>query len=200
MAARQGSWIPVYSDLTRHEKTQRVADQLRIKQHGPQAVAGYLVALWNRAAQERVPVPAGGPIAERVVEHWAEWEGRRGAFLEALVAAGFLDRRDDGLYLHDWEDGGGKSVKVRAHATERMRRYRDANSDANSARHVTSLDQTRPDQKIPPYPPASGGERLRRGRRRPEGDSDATYEAELDAERAALARMGTLAPREETSA
>lgn len=153
---RQGGWIPVYSDLTRHEKTQRAADLLRLKQHGPQAVAGYLVTLWNRAAQERVPVPAGGPIADRVVEHWAEWEGKRGALLEALVAAGFIDRRDDGLYLHGWEDGGGRSVRQRDRWVRNKRNggaeFR-AESNAEPSEEIRAgvreTDQTRPDQRDP---------------------------------------------------
>ena len=122
---RQGQWVPAYSDLARHEKTLAVARALGFKKHGPQAVAGYLITLWNRAASERIPADLGGPLTEAAVEHWAEWEGRRGAFLAALIASGYIDRRDGLLYLHDWRDGGGRSVKSSADAAERARRYRE---------------------------------------------------------------------------
>lgn len=154
---RQGGWIPAYSDLTRHQKTRDAAQRLGLKAHGKEAVAGYLVTLWNRAAAERIPTPDGGPIPAESIEYWAEWSGKRGAFLRALLEAGFVEQGEDGVYLHDWEDGGGKSVKQRTRWARNQQARRGAvradNRDDNRADvrdEVRETDQTRPDQRSDP--------------------------------------------------
>lgn len=172
MAARLGGWIPAYSDLTRHRKTVRVAETLRIKAHGPQAVAGYLVTLWNRAAAENTP-PDGGPVPEASIEHWAEWSGKRGVLLDALVVAGFMERRQDGLYFHDWEEGGGRVVVTRHQNAERRRRARQReatrdvtrDTERDVPRDVTRLEERRGEEKRsepPPTPSAPTAPRLPR--------------------------------------
>lgn len=158
--ARQGGWVPVYGDVTRHPKTRAVAEALRVSRH---AVVGHLVALWAWAAVEKVPVPAGGPLYDEDVERAAEWDGKRGRMVEALLTAGYLDRGEDGLlYLHDWGDGGGKSVKAKVRWARNKRNVRaDSNADtsedtrAEVSEDVRALDQTRSDQKRsdPPLPP-----------------------------------------------
>lgn len=178
---RQGGYVPAYSDLTRHEKTLRVADRLRIRNHGPQAVAGYLVTLWNRCAQENIPTPEGGPLPEDRIEHWAEWGGKRGAFFDALLEAGFIERHQDGrLYLHDWEHGGGRIVAAR----DRWRRNKtpdeeesneefraESNAEPNENSTIESASQIRsdlssPTENDPPLPPRKRGGGASAGRRR----------------------------------
>lgn len=148
MADRAGGWVPIYSDLTRHPKTCQVAAELRIKQHGPQAVAGYLATLWAKASAERVPV-AGGPVPERSIEHWAEWGGKHGAFVKALLSAGYIERRLDGVYFHDWEEGAGRLALARARWRRNKNNVRAdvrAESNAEFREDVRALDQIRSDQ------------------------------------------------------
>jgi len=139
---RTVGYVPAYSDLTRHDKTKLMAQRLGMKQHGPQAVAGYLVTLWNRCAQENVPTPDGGPLAEESIEFWAEWMGKRGAFLTAAMEAGYIERHEDGrLYLHDWEHGGGRIVAAR----DRWRRNKtpDESESRDEFRAEVSEESTR---------------------------------------------------------
>ncbi|GHU46840.1 hypothetical protein FACS1894120_4330 [Clostridia bacterium] len=39
----------------------------------------------------------------------SEWDGDALEFLNALVKSGFMDKRDDGIFIHDWDDYVGNS-------------------------------------------------------------------------------------------
>jgi len=54
----------------------------------------------------------------------AEWEGDPETLLEALISCGFVDRREDGLYLHDWMEYAGRLIERRRADAERKRAAR----------------------------------------------------------------------------
>src|SRR5690606_15256100 len=56
----------------------------------------------------------------------AEWPGDPEAFVEALVDAGFIDRDESGLRLHDWYDYAGKLNERRERERQRSRQRRAA--------------------------------------------------------------------------
>ena len=51
----------------------------------------------------------------------AQWNGDAQAFLDALIEAGFIDRKGDDLTLHDWDEYAGKLLERRAKDRERKR-------------------------------------------------------------------------------
>ena len=85
--------------------------------------------------------------------------GRRsGQFIEALVAAGYLDQTDDGLSLHDWYDYAGRLIEQREARREqdRARKQRQQERKKASAHEghgeVTEESRGTPDDVTPlPY-------------------------------------------------
>jgi hypothetical protein len=147
-------WLQVHTSLVHHPKTARLARRLRV----PKAQAiGHLVALWLWCL-EYAP---DGELSKFDVEEIAEaalWEQDAAQFVEALVAAGFLDRNDDVLSVHDWDQYGGKILESRELHRERQARYRQRQRPHNECdegdghvtvtcssrdRHVTSTCSAR---------------------------------------------------------
>mgnify|MGYP000346426111 CR=1 FL=1 len=111
------TWIESHSSLRGHWKLAILCQRLGLSR--PAAI-GHLHLLWwwtitYSESGDLTRFPAA------VIAHAAEWEGDADEFVEALVAAGFLDRDGDRLRIHDWEDYCGRLVSER----ERRRRWRD---------------------------------------------------------------------------
>lgn len=108
-------WIKVYADLPEHPKSLDLADFL----NEPLAFA-YIVRLWcwcSRFAQD-------GRVPRNRVEHAAKWSGKKGMFLQAAIASGFLEEPPDDpdhVVAHDW------TVAQRAHL-DKMERDRERQS------------------------------------------------------------------------
>lgn len=75
----------------------------------------------------------------------AMWDGDPVAFLEALIKAGFIDRDEDRLVIHDWDDYAGRLVDKRKANRERQRRWREqrvSNALVTRDKHVSNSSLT----------------------------------------------------------
>lgn len=152
------AWIESHQTLAGHPKTRKLAHLLGISK--PAAI-GHLHCFWWWA----LDYADDGDLSRHDsldIAIGAEWEGDADAFLDAMIAVGFIDDID-GLHIHDWEDYAGKLVKRRHANAKRMREARAADSEAQNADESTRAahvqrtqrtrvepqDQTRPDQTGP---------------------------------------------------
>ena len=137
------AWIELHQSLIRHPKTLRVADTLGVSRL---TVVGHLAALWGWAIDAK---PDGGPLTDLDVRAGAEWDARKD-FTAALAAATFLDVRDDGFWIHDWDEYAGRLIRQRKLARDRARKARE--SSANSTHTVRAqFAPTVPNPTVP-YP------------------------------------------------
>ncbi len=91
----------------RHPKVAHLAELLKMKL--PTAV-GYLELLWHFTA-EFAPQGDVGRFADARIEAGLYWAGSAGKLVSALLAAGFLERRQDvRLVVHDWHEHADASV------------------------------------------------------------------------------------------
>lgn len=129
-------WIQVYSNLPRHPKTSRLADELglTVKAVNPNAVAaGILVCLWTWAIQNAYD----GDLSRcgaRAIADACMWRGKPDVLISALRSSGYLD--EDGR-LHDWEEYAllliDSEEKKREQSKERMRKMRERNRSVTGA-------------------------------------------------------------------
>ncbi len=137
------AWIESHQSLSRHRKTLRAAALLKVDRH---KLLGHLHELWwwgldNADIYGMLPECTYGEIAEAA--GWPAKDGDR--FVEALLAAGFVDRDDMQrveLSLHDWYEFAGKWMEQRAANKERMRVKRGRTTDAR-AEHVQRTTDAR---------------------------------------------------------
>lgn len=123
----------MYSNLPRHPKVSRLADELGLtsSQCSPDAVAvGILVSLWTWAVQNAYD----GDISRCSVRGIADactWKKKPEALVKALRAAGWLD---DDMRLHDWEEYAvllmDAEDEKRVKTKERVKRYRQKKRNA----------------------------------------------------------------------
>lgn len=175
------SWIELHSNLPEHRKTIRLKNALRLR--GSQTV-GHLCLLWlwalDHAQEGRLE-----QLTPRDLARIADFPERRAAeFVDALLDAGFLDRNDSGLCIHDWEDYAGRLNEIRQKNRERKQksraRLRDVtvtaapkNVTVTGLPDQTGPDQTGPDQTQPKLSKISAGGGGARG-------ADADVSAYLD--------------------
>jgi hypothetical protein len=126
------AWIEVHQSLWGHGKTLDLASRLKIK---PIYAAAHLCRLWCWGldnTQDGVLPRANADV----IANAADWKGKSGLFLDALIAAGWVDRDDNGLFmLHDWMDYAGKLMARRERNKEQMRNTR--------GQHVVNTKATR---------------------------------------------------------
>lgn len=109
------AWIEAHQELARHPKVKKCARALDV----PKAqLIGHLLMLWWWALDFS---PDGGPLDTVDIEDAAEWDGPPG-FAGTLEGFGFLDRDDEGYWIHDWDDYAGKWAQSRAARTADGRR------------------------------------------------------------------------------
>lgn len=123
----QQPWFQVFADLPGHTKIGKLRDGLKLKNR--YEAVGLIVCIWSWAA---VHAPSGeltGVSAQDLADA-AGWRKSAKGLLEALVAAGFLDRDGDGgLALHDWDGHQcmlqDAMTRSRRKAADRQKAYRD---------------------------------------------------------------------------
>lgn len=126
------AWVAVDCDFFEHEKTLEL-----MRACGGRAALA-LLRLWLWAGKH---APTGG-LGEVDVEWIAGWRDERGAFLGALQAVGFLERRPGGWWLHHW-------AERQPHLAEQGERTASATKAANArwSQRRTALKPTRPPSK-----------------------------------------------------
>ena len=127
-------WFELHARLPNHHKIPDLADALCVSQ--AQAV-GHLVMLWCWCFNY---VKDGDltHIKPKAIARSCGWTGEPEAFLNALVESGWVDSLDNELYVHDWQEYGGKRLKQAETHAERMRAHR-AKSQGRDA-HVRERD------------------------------------------------------------
>ena len=125
------SYTEFHQALMTHRKTYALASILRLRNS---AACGHLAFLWCWAL-DNAPTGELTNIDAGAIARAADWPKSAAVFINALVAAGFVDDVDGLLTLHDWDQYGGKLVRARAANNERMKRAR--------ASHVPDTNGTR---------------------------------------------------------
>lgn len=145
------AWIESHQSLARHPKTIRAAGALKVSRP---TMIGHLHLLWWWALDNADSDGFIGDVTPEMVAIGAEWPEAKGdAFLEALIASGFLEVEPDGIRLHNWARYGGKledrRESNRRKMAERRERERAAKQPAlltrvqNRVQHVLNTDVTR---------------------------------------------------------
>lgn len=111
------AWVESHQELWRHPKTKKLARLLGVSV--PTAV-GHLHGLWYWA----LDFADDGAVSQFDAEEIADavmWDGEPQQLVEALEKSGFLDRNDDGLFLHDWSEYAGHFAELREVKREQAR-------------------------------------------------------------------------------
>ena len=126
------AWIESHQELGRHPKTNKLLRLLKVIQPTTTlpAVVGHLHFLWWWA----LDFAQDGDLTRYDVFEIADaarwdyhglppdqWESNVQSFLDALIEAGYLDRTDEQLTLHDWDVYAGKLIERRVKDRERKR-------------------------------------------------------------------------------
>ena len=147
-------WIELHQSLPTHKKLLRLTGLLNLK---TPAAIGHLTMLWLWAL-DNAPDGELSSLTERELAQVCQFSARRaGEFLDALIAAGFLEREGDELRIHDWDDYGGKYQVQREKARERMRKKRAAVRDefAERSGYVPDIQNSTEDNRTQEYSTAS---------------------------------------------
>ncbi|WP_043806212.1 hypothetical protein [Desulfocurvibacter africanus] len=111
---------------------------------GPGAT-DYLLDLWIAVAMQR---PDGVLIGwdETDIGIESGWESEPNRFVEALISVGFLDRREDGVYvLHDWIDHNPYATGAKARSSKgtfsNLKRWYPAIAAELESKGITSISK-----------------------------------------------------------
>ena len=169
------AWIKLQQELAKHPKTKRLARTLGISKA---ETIGHLFLFWGWA----LDYADNGDISKfdaQDIADAAEWEGDPEAFLTAMTdcgpgdTAGFIERRDGGIFVHDWEEYMGRLLERRKQEALRLQEYRAKKKEAEQVRtdsvHSTNaactegvlgksrVEKSRVENTTPPTPPSQGG-------------------------------------------
>lgn len=130
-------WIELHQSLAGSRKLLRLKELLGVKKA---QAAGHLCFLWLWALDNTRDGSLAG-VSDRALAEAADFPLRRaGEFVRALLEAGFLERREDGLWLHDWLDYNGRLKEMREKNAARQKKWRDKQRYAGVT--VTGLQDT----------------------------------------------------------
>jgi len=149
------AWIESHQSIRMHPKTLHLMQLLHLDKA---AVIGHLHCLWWWALDY---APTGDvtnytainlSLAADYQPLRGKYSRNRQQFVDALVAAGYIDKTPDGhLVLHDWNEYAGKWVEKRASDARRKRDVRktSAGHPPDGAGTVTN----RTNSTVPPISP-----------------------------------------------
>lgn len=114
--------------------------------------AAHIARLWTWALDNAPNGDLTG-LPNRVVAVGAGWTGDPDAFVHASIRAGWLDREDDRLMIHDWHDYAGRLIEKREQDRERKRKSRVRHADVTRTNEGSHTDVQRnltiPNHTIP---------------------------------------------------
>lgn len=135
--------------LSKHRKFRALVRVLG----SPVIARGSLELVWDAGYETLDPVVGAAPD----VEELAFWKGRKGELAAALVAAGFLDTREDGLLeLHDFWGNAPDYVLKRA-KRQHLGPYAPPNGGQTVTERPPNGEQTAPDATDIRSTPAPNG-------------------------------------------
>lgn len=166
------AWIESHQSLLDHRKTLRFARELELDQV---MAIGHLHCFWwwclDNAPTGRLTVIPTDDIATG-----SRYKGDPQLFFNALLSAGFINRKGRGVCIHDWYDYAGKLIERRKRNTEAKREARK--EGASSGHPNDGASPSAPNPKLPyptvpnptvpnptdltPLSPPKGGRRRRR--------------------------------------
>lgn len=134
-------WIQVYSNLIDHPKTDKLAELLKLSSSSVDVnviAAGMMVGIWSWAAQSATDGDLTG-VSSRNIAKAAGWKKNPDRLVEAVIEAGFVDKRDDDtMYLHDWLEYAWllheQAENKKANDRKRQQSYRERKKQAASLR------------------------------------------------------------------
>jgi hypothetical protein len=155
------AWIEVHQSLVSHKKTMALCDALAIE---PAHAVGHLVCLWTWSIDNAPHGDLSG-VQPATIARAAGWpRARTSQLLEALLQSGFLERREQRLCIHDFDDYIGKLIARREASVMRSRAARtrsarrtDPLSTPDDARingeSTVPPNRTQPNTTVPDHPP-----------------------------------------------
>lgn len=113
------AWIKSDESLSQHPKVDELAEILELH---PAQVIGHLHYLWWWA----LSYADDGDITkyQKRISKAANYDGDNQEFIDGLVKAGWLDRSDSKLQIHDWAEYHGALIDRRQTDRERKRKER----------------------------------------------------------------------------
>lgn len=134
------SWIRVEQSIWTHRKTLLLAELLRID---VEKAAAKVIKLWHWAV-DNCPTGDLSNCSPALIEIATQWTGKRGAFYQALIDAGFVDIGQHGTrLLHDWEDHNGRLLRRAEAERERVRKWREQYLYSTRTERVQNANRTR---------------------------------------------------------
>lgn len=140
-------WIRSHTNVERHKKTLVMAEELNIPSVH---LSGHLHALWHQVLEQAEDGNLEG-LSDRLIAHWAQFDGDAGAFVSALRKYHWLD----GALLHDWLDYAGNylTAKYRTANPEKLKQIyalhgrssEDRRSDDSPGRSSQTKDRPESD-------------------------------------------------------
>lgn len=134
-------WLKLDVDAATHPKVLHLETLLGI----PDAF-GIVCRLWSWTSK----YAGDGLIPNKAKDQMAAWVARgiqAASALDAMVEAGCLDRRKDGLVVHGWSEYQGEHVKFRERNTERQRKLRERNALLTRDTTVSNASVTRAEER-----------------------------------------------------
>lgn len=172
-------WIPSQVGVRDHPKTKRASRMLGVRQS---ELVGCLHFLWYWAL-EYAPDGDVEDFEPEDLADAADWPGDPELFVNALTtcgpkgSAGFLERVDGRLIIHDWEENQGSQFRGRVMAANRKRRSREQAQDDTPDRDV---DVTNADTVTPDRGTVTPDRDLARAKDRPTGPTGPTGQDRTD--------------------
>ncbi len=143
------AWIESNQEIARHPKTRKLS---RLLDQSVVSVIGHLHMLWwwalDYAQDGNIGKYDGFDIAEACM-----WRGDHQSFVDALIQAGFVDKTESGLYIHDWLDYAGRLMAQKElkkeKSNERVKRHRANKAKSCNAAVMLCNAPTVPNHTVP---------------------------------------------------
>lgn len=143
-------WIQVYSNILTHDKTYKLAEELKIPNY---SAVGLMVSLWCWVA---INAPTGDitDYPPRAISEATGWSKKPNTFYEVLVDTGLIEKTEDGrTVIRNWENYATLLIDLmdsqKKKTAARVQKHRDKKKQREqAARGETSPPDTgEPDVK-----------------------------------------------------
>lgn len=163
------AWIESHQDLEKNGKLLELANLLSINKY--QAI-GHLHSLWwwSLDNAEDGDISRFSSVTVTQACGWSEYikdeidlsrinemtnSDKADGFIPALIECGFLDQKEDGLYIHNWRDYTEryfKSIKankrIKEQVKERVKKWRNSNASVTQVKRSVTVP-TIPNHTLP---------------------------------------------------
>lgn len=123
-----GIYVPCYSTIKEHRKTYILAETLKIENY---AAVGLVMCLSTWAAE----YTQNGNITDfppRAIATACGWSKRPDTLMQALLKSGYIDKTDEGMFVHDYREYAGKLDASREKTRARVRVHREKKDETNT--------------------------------------------------------------------